>query len=115
MVRGIYCTSMDLASSIKNSTIRFQNGSGDYGVYYDGASTAVLNFDRNLINSNYNGVSLVGNFNAIFKCNTITANSNCGVNTQSNGAIYLANATGISGGNNDMHSNIVRFRNDTIF
>ncbi|MFA6403394.1 MAG: right-handed parallel beta-helix repeat-containing protein, partial [Salinivirgaceae bacterium] len=102
---GIYCTSMDKSSSISNSTIRYQSDTGDYGVYYEGASTAVLNFDSNIITNNYNGVCLVGSFNTVFKCNFITTNSNYGVNTQNNGAIYLANAAGITGGNNDMHSN----------
>ncbi|MFA6404341.1 MAG: right-handed parallel beta-helix repeat-containing protein, partial [Salinivirgaceae bacterium] len=102
---GIYSTSMDKSSSITNSTIRYQNGTGDYGVYYEGVSTAGLTFVSNGINSNYNGVSLVGGFNAVFKCNTISANSNSGVSAQNNGAIFLANAAGITGGNNDMHSN----------
>ena len=103
-VRGIYCSSMDLAGSINNSTVRYQNGTGDYGLYYDGASTATLTMQYNTISNNYNGAMVNGSFNTLFKCNTLNGNTDYGIYSN-NSPVYLADATGISAGNNQLYSN----------
>ncbi|MCK9206466.1 MAG: right-handed parallel beta-helix repeat-containing protein [Salinivirgaceae bacterium] len=103
-VRGIYCNSMDLAGSINNSTIRYQNGTGDYGLYYDGASTSTLTLLSNTVSSNYYGAMVNGSFNTLFKCNTLNDNTDFGVYSN-NSPVYFADATGISAGNNQLYSN----------
>lgn len=102
--RGLYCSSMDKQSYINNNTIRYQNGSGDYGLYYEGSSTARVSLYSNSIYSNYYGVYINGNLTSSIKCNTISNNTEYGVYAY-NTDIYLANAPGISGGGNELYSN----------
>jgi hypothetical protein len=104
-VRGIYCNSMDKASTINNSTVRYQNGSGDYGVYFEGSATANLSMNSNAFNNNYYGLYLSGAFQASLKCSSVANNTDKGIMVANNNNLYLAGASGISAGNNDLHGN----------
>jgi hypothetical protein len=101
---GLYCTSMDKQSYINNSTIKYQDGTYDYGIYYQGASAARLSLYNNTISNNYRGVYLNGNFTSSIKCSSISNNTDYGVYAY-NTDIYLAGASGISGGSNFLYSN----------
>jgi len=95
---------MDKASTINNSMVKYQNGSSDYGVYFEGASTASVIFNYNTIANNYYGNYLTGPFVSSFRCNHINDNTSYGV-FGVNGSMYFANGTGISGGNNQIYNN----------
>lgn len=102
--RGLYCSSMDKQSYINNSTIKYQNGSGDYGLYYHGESTARLSLYSTDISYNYYGAYINGSFTSSIKCSSIANNTEYGVYAY-NTDIYLAGASGISGGSNFLYSN----------
>ncbi|MCK4662160.1 MAG: right-handed parallel beta-helix repeat-containing protein [Bacteroidales bacterium] len=102
---GLYCRSMDKQSYINNNIVRYQNGTRDYGIYYEGSSSASVNLYGNNISNNYYGIIVSGPFNAVFKCNTIANNSDKGIYGYNQVDLYLANAPGISAGTNDLHGN----------
>ena len=103
-VKGIYCSSMDKQSYIYNTSVRYQSGSGDYGVYYEGSTSASLSLFASSIYQNYYGIFVSGNFTTSFNCSSVNDNTINGIRS-TDSDIYLASASGISAGNNFISGN----------
>ena len=113
---GVECISMDLDSYINNSTIRYHSNTSGKAVYYVSSGLASLSMQGTTISNNYNGAYFLGAFNVSANCCNISNNTKYGL--LADGAyIYLAYAPGISGGSNQIYSNLyaLQLKNSSRF